>query len=261
MGKGFARALAVAAVLLLVGVGTALAARQVVQVKIQAGNIIVIGEGGFAPDTLPKKVDAPIEIFGKGHLGTADGSYPPVLEKIQFEFDKHGSADTTGLEKCSAAKLEATTVAVARKLCPEAIVGTGFGKAVVLFPEQGPIPASSPITLFNGPEVGGDPSIIAHAHLTVPAPTTFIVPIRIETINNGRYGYRVKAVIPKIAGGYGHPISGSIRVGRKWTYKGKRHSFANARCADGRLQAVGEYTFKDGTALKGTFLGTCKTRG
>lgn len=261
MGKGFAKALMVAAVLLLVGVGTALAAREVIKVKIQAGNIIVIGEGGFAPHTLPKNVDAPIEIFGKGHLETVDGTYPPVLDTIQFEFDKHGSVDTTGLEKCNAAKLEATTVKVARRLCPEAIVGTGFGKAVVLFPEQGPIPASSPITLFNGPKIGGDPSIIAHAHLTVPAPTTFIVPIRIETIHNGRYGYRVKAVIPKIAGGYGHPISGSIRVGRKWTYRGEHHSFANARCADGRLQAVGQYTFKDGTALKGTFLGTCQARG
>jgi hypothetical protein len=260
MGKGFARALTIAAVLLLVGVGSALAARQVIKVHLQAGNIIVIGEGGFAPETLPRNVDAPIEIFGKGHLETADGTYPPILKTIQFEFDKHGSVDTTGLAKCSAAKLQATTVAAARKLCPGAIVGTGFGKAVVLFPEQGPIPASSAITLFNGPEIGGDPSVLAHAHLTVPAPTTFIVPIRIETIHNGRYGYRVKAEIPRIAGGYGHPIAGSIRVGRKWTHKGEQHSFANARCADGRLQAVGEFTFKDGTSLKGTFLGTCKTR-
>ena len=42
-----------------------------------------------------------------------------------------------------------------------------------------------------------------------PGPTTFIVPIVIERIHDGVYGYRTKAKIPKIAGGYGHPISGS----------------------------------------------------
>ena len=183
------------------------------------------------------------------------------LKTLEFEFDKHGSVDTTGLPKCSVAKLKATTVPQARKLCPGAIVGTGHGKAVVKFPEQGPIPASSPITLFNGPRIGGDPSVLAHAHLDVPAPTTFIVPIRIETIHNGRYGYRVKAEIPKIAGGYGIPLAGSITVGRKWTFKGQKHSFVNARCADGRLQAIGEFSFKDGTQMQGTFLSPCQVRG
>jgi hypothetical protein len=254
-------AVAVAAVALLVVATSALGVKKVTKVHIQAGNIIVDGEGGFTPTALPKNVDAPITLFGRGKISTVDGSYPPVLKTIEFEFDKHGSVDTTGLPKCSMAKLKATTVPQARKLCPGAIVGTGRGSAVVKFPEQGPIAASSPITLFNGPRIGGDPSVLAHAHLTVPAPTTFIVPVRIETIHNGRYGYHVKAEIPRIAGGYGIPISGSLRVGRKWTYKGKQHSFVNARCADGRLQAIGEFGFKDGTRMKGTFLSPCQVRG
>jgi hypothetical protein len=250
-----------AVALLLAAVGSALAAKKVTKVHIQAGNIIVDGEGGFTPTALPKNVDAPIVLFGRGKISTVDGDFPPVLETIEFEFDKHGSVDTTGLAKCSAGRLQATTVPQARKLCPGSIVGTGRGSAVVKFPEQAPIPASSPITLFNGPRIGGDPSVLAHAHLTVPAPTTFIVPIRIETIHNGRYGYRVVARIPKIAGGAGIPISGSIRVGRKWTFKGEKHSYVNARCADGRLQAIGKFGFKDGTKLSGTFLSPCQIRG
>jgi len=257
--RGFA--VAAAAVLVLVIVGSALAAREVTKVHIQAGNLIIDGEGGFAPTALPRNVDAPIKIYGSGKISTADGELPPVLETIQFEFDKHGSVDTTGLPKCSAAKLQATTVPQARKLCPGAIVGTGFGHAVVKFPEQAPIPANSPITLFNGPEIGGDPSVFAHAYTTVPAPVTFVIPVRIETISNGRYGYRVNAKIPKLAGGAGIPISGSIKVDRKWTYKGKQHSFVNARCPDGRLQAKGEFGFKDGTKLRGTFLRPCQVRG
>jgi len=261
MGKGVARALAVAAVVVLAVVGVAVAAKDVTKIRIQAGNLIVVGEGGFTPTALPRNKDAPITIFGKGHIETVDHQLPPILNTIHFEFDKHGSVDTTGLAVCTSARLQATDVPQARKLCPGAIVGTGFGRAVVKFEEQSPIPVSSPITIFNGPKIGGDPSVLAHFYTTVPVPTTFVVPIRIEKVNHGRYGYQVNAKIPKIAGGAGIPISGSIRIGRKWTYKGKQHSYVNARCADGRLQAKGEFTFNDGTTLEGTFLRPCQVRG
>jgi hypothetical protein len=263
MGRRTFRALAVAiaAIAVLVAAGSALGVKKVTKIHIQAGNIIVDGEGGFTPTALPANKDAPITIFGSGKISTADGELPPILKTIQFEFDKHGSVDTEGLPKCALRKLVATTVSQARSLCPGSIVGKGVGKGVVKFPEQDVIPANSGITLFNGPEIKGDPSVYAHAHLTVPAPTTFIVPIQIEDIRNGRYGYRVTVEIPKIANGYGIPISGSIRVGRKWTYKGEKHSFINARCPDGRLQAIGEFSFKDGTRMKGTFLSPCQTRG
>ena len=242
-------AVAVAAVLVLAVAGTALAG--IVKVRIQAGNLLVIGEGGFTPSALPKSVDAPITIFGKGRLATVDGELPPILKTIEFEFDKHGSIQTEGLPVCTAGKLQATTVPQARKLCPGAIVGKGFGHAVVKFPEQAPIPVSSPITIFNGPRIKGDPSVFAHFYTTVPVPVAFVVPVRIETIHNGRYGYRVNAEIPKIANGAGIPISGSIKIGRKWTYKGVKHSYINARCPDGRLQAVGRFGFSDGTLAEG----------
>jgi hypothetical protein len=255
------RLLAGTLLVLLALVGTASALRSVEDVKLQAGELIVEGHGGFRPEVLPKDHDAPITIEGGGKIFTVSGELPPVLREINFEFDKHGSVDTTGLAVCHKGQLLATDTTTARRACGDAIVGTGTGKAVVKFPEQGPIPASSPITLFNGPKKNGDDTILAHAYLSVPAPTTFIVPVVIEKIHNGRYGYRTQATIPKIANGYGHPVSGSIRVGKKWTYKGKRHSYVNARCADGRLQATGEFAFADGTRLSGTFLRGCKVAG
>jgi len=253
-------AAAAAAATVLAVVTSSLAMRNATKVRIQAGNIIITGEGGFAPPALPKHVDAPITLFGRGKISTVDGELPPVLKTIQFEFDKHGSVQTVGLPVCTAGKLQATTVPQARKLCPGSIVGKGRGHAIVKFPEQIPIPISSPITIFNGPRKGGDPTVFAHAYTTVPVSTTFVVPVRIETISNGRYGYRVKATIPKIAGGAGVPIAGSLRVGRKWTYKGRKHSYVNARCADGRLQARGRFGFKDGTLLEGTILRPCQVR-
>jgi hypothetical protein len=263
MGRGSIRVLAVTVatvVVLAMAVG-ALAASSITKVHLQAGNLLAIGEGGFTPSALPKNKDAPITIFGKGRLDTVDGSLPPILKTIEFEFDRHGSIQTLGLPVCTSGKLQATTVPQARKLCPGAIVGTGFGTAIVKFPEQDPIPVSSPITIFNGPRIKGDPSVFAHFYTTVPVAVAFVVPIRIETIHNGRYGYRVNADIPKIANGAGIPISGSIRIGRKWTYKGVKHSYINARCPDGRLQAKGKFSFNDGTLLQGSFINPCQTKG
>jgi hypothetical protein len=227
---------------LLMVVGTASAFKT----HVRVGDLVLDAEGGFAPKALPKFVNAPITTHGGGKLSTISGELPPILDTFVLEFDKHGALDTTGLAVCTQGKLVATDVAAARRACKEAIVGEGFGSAVVKFPEQGPIKVGSPITLFNGPKKGGNDTIIAHAHLDYPGPATFIVPIVIEKINNGPYGYRVVVRIPKIAGGYGHPIAGSAEVGRKWTFKGKKHSYINARCETGHFVVRGEFRFKGG---------------
>jgi hypothetical protein len=228
--------------------------------ELRAGELIIHGDGGFAPKALPRYENAPITLHGGGSISTTTGEPPPVLETIEIEYDRHGSVETTGLEVCTEQELEATTVAQARRKCPDAIVGTGHGHAVVYFPESKPIPADSPITLFNGPPKNGNPTVFAHAYTTIPISTTFIVPIVIERIHKGVYGYRTKARIPKIAGGAGVPISGHLKIGRKWTYKGVRHSYVNARCETGHLQARGQFTFKDGTFLSGTIIRPCEVR-
>jgi hypothetical protein len=253
MQKTLLRTLAAVAVLALVGSASAYALR------LQIGNVVVVTDGGFSPTTLPKNDPAPITVHGFAKLKTADGAIPPVLEQIVIWFDKNGAVETRGLPVCTAGKLAATTTQQARKFCPGAIVGKGFGKAVVNFPEQGPIAASSPITIFNGPKKDGNPTVFAHAHLTVPGPTTFVVPIEIERVHDGRYGFKAVANIPRIAGGFGTPTYGSLKIGRKWQYKGKTLSYANANCPDGRLQAKGEFRFKDGTLLQGALLRPCKT--
>lgn len=245
---------AVFALVLIGAVGSASALR------LRVGDLVIVADGGFTPKSLPAKHDAPITLHGGGKLSTVSGALPPILKTITIEYDRHGSVQTVGLPTCTGGKLENTTVVAARRACPGAIVGKGFGHAIVKFPEQAPIPISSPITIFNGPKKHGNDTVFAHAYTTVPVPTTFVVPIVIERIHKGVYGYRTKVKIPVIAGGAGIPISGSLKIGRKWTYKGKRHSYVNARCETGHLQARGEFTFDDGTFLAGTFLKPCTVR-
>ena len=229
-------------------------------IRIVAGPIVIEAEGGFAPTALPKHENAPITIHGGGSISTTSGALPPILKTLTIYFDRHGAVQTTGLAVCTKGKLAATTTAQARRACPEAIVGEGEGKAIIAFPESLPFSASSPITLFNGPKKDGDPTVLAHAYLTVPVPTTYIVQIVIEKIHDGVYGYRTKGTIPPIAGGAGVPVSGELRIGRKWTYKGKSYSYINARCETGHLQAKGEFTFDDGTFLTGSFFKPCTVR-
>jgi hypothetical protein len=249
------------AVAVVLGLLVAAATANAFHVHIVQGDLIVDAEGGFAPKALPKHHDAPIITHGGGTLSTVSGEIPPILSAFTLEFDKHGHVDTTGLPFCTKGKLVATDVAAARRACKDAIVGTGFGSAIVALPEQRPIKVSSPITLFNGPKVRGNFTIIAHAHLEYPGPATFIVPIVIEKIHKGVYGYRINVKIPKIAGGYGHPISGSAKVGRKWIFKGKEHSFINARCETGHFQVRGEFDFKEvEEILHASFLLPCQVR-
>ncbi len=244
-----------AVLVLLVGGGVAAA------LELRAGDILINAEGGFSPKVMPKHQNAPITLYGGGKISTVSGALPPIVKTITFEFDRHGSIDTTGLPVCTKGKLIATDVPQARRNCPGAIVGEGFAHAVVVFPEQGPINASSPITLFNGPKLHGQDTLFAHAYLDVGGPTTFIVPIVIERIHNGVYGYRTVAAIPKIAGGYGVPISGHLKIGRRWTYRGKSHSYLSARCETGHLQVRAEFSFTENTLLTGTFVRPCTARG
>lgn len=251
MRKTLLRAQIVAVLAMLVLAASAVA------IRLETGNLVVTTDGGFTPTTLPKDRFAPIKLYGFGKIDTKDGSPPPILETVTIWFDKHGKVETRGLPTCSKGKLAATTVPQARKLCPGAIIGKGFGKAVVIFPEQPPIPAGTPLTLFNAKPKGGNPVVLVHAHLTVPAPTTFVVPIVVEKVNSGRYGFRTVGRIPKIAGGSGIPLYARLKVGREWKYKGKTLSYVNASCPDGRLQAKGEFDFKDGTFLQGSVFKRC----
>ncbi len=251
MRKNVLRILILTAVALLAMSGAALA------IVLRAGSLEVVGEGGFTPTTLPKHEFAPITIHGEGSIGTTDGSLPPILKKLTVWYDKHGEVVTKGLPYCTKGKLAATTAKTARKVCAGSIVGEGRGTALIAFPEQRPFKASSPITIFNAAPHNGNPTVLAHFYLSVPAPTTYILPVEIQRIHNGPFGFRTVATLPRIAGGYGIPLEGSLTIGKKWTFKGKRLSYVNASCPSGKLQAKVETEFTDATKLNGLILKRC----
>jgi hypothetical protein len=159
------------------------------------------------------------------------------------------------------AKLANTTSALARKRCPGAIVGEGVGRADVRFPGQAPIEISSPLTFFNAPPEGGMPSLIVHGYEKVPEPKTLLVPITIERIHQGRYGFRAKIQLPEVAAGYGAATLAKATIGKTWKRGGKTVGYADAYCSGGRLQVYGTLTFTDGSFFPGTLTSPCHVAG
>lgn len=229
--------------------------------KIEIGKTVVSATATVTPRALPAKANAPVAVASITRIGTTDGSTPPTLKELVFQFDGHGAIETRGLAVCTMAKLAETTVQEARKRCAGAIVGEGTGKAVVTMPGQAPQRISSPLTLFNGPPQGGMPSLIAHAYATIPTPKAVLVPFAVERIHNGRYGYQVKIQVPPIAEGFGAATLAEATIGRTWKRGGRTVGYASAHCSGGRLQVHGSISFTDGSYFPGTLTSPCHVSG
>jgi hypothetical protein len=245
------KALLLAGALALAAAGTALA------ISIEIGGTFVSATATMQPRELPKSGNAPISLNSVTRIGTKDGSTPPTLKTIEFLIDKHGTVDTRGLPRCTMAKLEGTTPSQARKRCAGALVGRGTGKALVAMPGRKPFTISSPLSFFNGPPSGGRPTLIAHAYEKVPSPQALLVPIVIERIARGRYGFRVEIEVPPIAGGSGVPLLADATIGATRMRHGKKVGYINAHCSGGRLQVEGHLSFANGDFFPATLTSPC----
>jgi len=231
------------------------------EIRVPAGKLLVAFDFNSAPKKLPAHRNAPISFWGSTAIGTTDGSVPSQLEHLEVEFDRFGDLETRGLPVCRRGQLIATTTPQARRACPGAIVGTGHGTATIAFPDQPPIDAGSPLTFFNGPKIQGDASVIVHAHLKIPVPTTYVVAVRIERIHRGIYGFRVRSDVPEIAGGSGSITGFDFRFDDlSWNHQGRELHYLMARCPIGRLQALIRTEFEDGSRMQGQFIDPCQRR-
>jgi hypothetical protein len=247
----FRKAAALAAVLAVAACATAYA------LTAEIGPNFVSATATIQPRELPKRGGAPITLKSVTRVGTKDGSTPPTLKSIDFLIDKHGFIDSRAFPTCSLAKLEGTTPSQARKRCAGALVGKGVGKALVTMPGKAPFRITSPLSFFNGPPAGGRPTLIAHAYETVPAVKTLLVPITIERVAKGRYGFRAQVEFPPIAGGFGAPILAEATVGATRKRGGREVGYINAYCSGGRLQVEGSLTFTNGDFFPATLTSPC----
>lgn len=248
---------------LLAVVAAVLAAASASAITFELGPLWVSATATLQPRELPRpgQGNAPVTLSSVTRVGTHDGSTPPTLKTLLFMLDKNGTLDSKAWPTCSTAKLEGTTPSQARKRCAAALVGTGTAKVLVTMPGKAPFTISSPLSFFNGPPSGGKPILIAHGYETVPKPETLLVPIAIERLSGGRYGYRAQVDLPEIAGGYGAPLLAEAKIGATRKRGGKTVGYISAHCSGGRLQVYGKAVFTNGDSFPVTLTSPCHFPG
>lgn len=223
---------------------------------VRVGRIVVRADGGFTPRTLPKRTYAPIRFEGRADLNSTDSGPVPRLQRLRLDFDRDGRLSTRGLAVCPPARIEGTTTRTALRRCRGALVGNGnLGASLALpgFPRA--VSLRSPLLLFNGPRLGGHPTIVAHARETFPTRKAYVVVIPIER-RHGSFAYRATIEIPEFAGGYGSLTHVDGRIGRRYG-RGARRSYVSARCSDGVLETRGRLDFTEGTVIEGSVYRAC----
>lgn len=248
---------ALAAALALIFATGALGDRQVEC----AGNVCVADDGGIFPSKLPKHGKAPVTARIVGGISTRDDSHPPALQTLDLDVDRTIEVDAVGLPTCTAGQLQARSSTEVRRVCADAMVGSGTAEVEVAFPEQAPFSSVGPLLLFNGGVHGGTTTVFLHAYVNVPAPTAIVIKATVTRTHRGRFGLHLATRIPKIAGGAGSATGFKLKIGRRYTYKGRRKSFLVAGCPTGSWVTKGHITFSDKTELGLTHVFSCTPKG
>jgi hypothetical protein len=225
---------------------------------VRVNGLVLTADGGFTPRDLPRRAFAPIDFQGTANLKAVDGGTPPPLQQVVLDFDRDGRLSTAGLPVCQPTSLQETTPEEARRICSTAIVGTGHVGALIAL-QGGAVPASSLLTLFNGPRLEGNPTVILHARTTVPATQTFVITIPIEE-RPGGFRYRATIDVPPIAAGLGSLTHLDAKIGRHYRFHGSERSYTSARCSDGVLRTHGRFSFAEGTIIDGSVEKGCTVR-
>ncbi len=220
---------------------------------VETTQIRIKVNAAFQPRDLPVHSFAPVQFEGTLEVAKPGGGVPPALEKVVLDFDRDGRLDVTGLPTCAPEQIAAASVEEARAICKGAIVGTGKIEALVALP-SGPVPTGSALTLFNGPRnAAGQPTVVVHARINVPATQTYAFVVPIEK-RPGEFRYRATAVIPPLAGGLGAVTKISVKIGRRYSAGGVKRSYVAARCSDHILRSHGAFSFAGGLVIEGVGL-------
>jgi hypothetical protein len=237
--------LAAALVLLAAGIARGSA-------SVESGSISLHVNAQFQPRLLPKHAFAPVEFAAQLRIRGRGVPMPPPLERIIVDFDRDGRLSVGGLPVCAPETIISATVAEARQLCRGAIVGRGEIEADVGL-ASGVVVARSPLTIFNGPSIGGHPTAVIHAQTSVPGTQTYAIVVPIEK-RRGEFRYRATVDIPPIAGGLGSLTNLEVKIGRRYAVGGQQRSYVSARCSDGILRSHASFDFADGFDIEGTGL-------
>jgi hypothetical protein len=225
---------------------------------VEVDNIVLRADGGFQPQTLPRRHFAPIEFQGHVDIAARRGAALSPLQQALIDFDRDGRLSVAGLPTCDPETIAQEGTTEARRTCRGAIVGTGHvGAAITLLGAS--VETRVPLTIFNGPRLATGPSVVLHARTLVPLPETYAILVPIERLR-GSFRYRARIELPPLAGGLGALSHIDAKIARRYRSGGRLRSYVSARCSDNVLQTHGDFTFADGTVISGAVEKYCNDK-
>jgi hypothetical protein len=225
---------------------------------VEVDDVVLRADGGFQPQTLPRKQYAPIEFEGRVDISAKPGRAFPRLQQALIDFDRDGRLSVAGLPTCAPETIDEASPEEARSICRGSLVGEGEVQAVVIAGGKS-VRTSSPLTIFNGPRLGGLPTAVLHARFTIPNSETYAILVPIEK-RRGDFRYRARLDLPPLAEGYGALTHVDVEIGRRYRAGGRKRSYVSARCSDNILQTHGRFSFEDGTVIDGLVEKYCHSK-
>jgi hypothetical protein len=257
-------ALGLSAVLAMAVAGVAYAT----SITLHVGNLVTTFGGTTSPKAMPKNTYVPVTTNIFGEIKTTDGTHPSAFREADVNIAKNVKVNVKGYPVCKSSQLQATDTAAAKKACGKAILGEGKAEAEIAFPEQKPIKVPSPLLVFNGGEKGGKVTLLIHTFITVPVPAAIVTTVTIK-----RSGTGVKSVskIPQIVGGSGSVLNFKFKLGKTYSYKGKKVGYFESKCPTGAFKvSIPKILFKNEahepgvpatTVMKGNLAVPCTPKG
>jgi hypothetical protein len=233
---------------------------------VQKGHLRVSFSGQIAPVRLPHSEPAPVSVQMGGKIATTDKSMPPKLERILLKINAAGVVQTKGLPTCPLAKLNSISSAGAKKVCGAALIGHGNVTSRVSLPDQGAFASNGSLLAFNG-IIKGRPAVLAQVASGAPLPLTYVIVFEVRK-TEGTFGTELIGTLPSIASEYGYISAFDLSLGRNYTYKGEKLSYASAACPAPKgfpgasfPFARAAYEFAGGVTVSSTLVRECKVRG
>jgi DNA-binding beta-propeller fold protein YncE len=233
---------------------------------VQRGNLRVGVNGSLAPRALPRRGVAPVAVSVSGRIATTDGSAPPQLKTLRIELNRHGRLDFAGLPVCPYDRIQPASSARALAACRPSLVGQGHFEADIVIAGQQPYPARGRLLVFNG-QVHGHPALFGQIYAPRPFANSFVIVFAVHRLDHGSFGAALTASLPKALGSWGRVTAIDMRLGRRFSFNGARHSYLSAGCpAPAGFPGISfplaraSFTFVGGVELAPTLTRACSVR-
>jgi hypothetical protein len=233
--------------------------------RSQSGGLIVFLKGGISPRQLPRSYSAPVAVRLQAGIRTAESIPLPRVKSIKLELAWRGSLFTRGLPVCPQDRLRVIDARQANSVCGNALVGRGRLYDRVFIPGQSPFGLHAHLLAFNGKTKAGHTAVWVLAYTSDP-PVSFVLPFHVRH-QAGPFRTVLVTVVPRSIGPWPHFAHFHMNVSRRFSYRGRTHSYLSASCplpphfTSGFLSlARATFNLAEGPQLRAETVRSCRAR-